>query len=87
LRTFKRPEGILARWIETVAEFDYTVEHRPGRLHSNADGGHGPSVSSVMTGPTTYHGSMSWRRRMLQLAHGRSTCLRLPQKWWTPMWR
>jgi len=37
LRTFKRPEGILARWIETLAEFDYTVEHRPGRLHSNAD--------------------------------------------------
>jgi len=38
LKTFKRPEGILARWIETLAEFDYTVEHRPGRLHSNADG-------------------------------------------------
>jgi len=38
LRTFKRPEGILARWIETLAEFDYTVEHRPRRLHSNADG-------------------------------------------------
>jgi len=38
LRTFKRPEGILARWIETLAEFDYTVEHRPGRLHYNADG-------------------------------------------------
>jgi len=28
----------LARWIETLPEFDYTVEHRPGRLHSNADG-------------------------------------------------
>ena len=28
----------MARWIETLAEFDYTVEHRPGRLHSNADG-------------------------------------------------
>ena len=38
LCTFKRPEGILARWIETLAEFDYTVQHRPGRLHSNADG-------------------------------------------------
>ena len=38
LRTFKRPESILARWIETLAKFDYTVEHRPGRLHSNADG-------------------------------------------------
>ena len=38
LNTFKRPEGILARWIETLAEFDYDIEHRPGRLHCNADG-------------------------------------------------
>ena len=38
LRTFKRPEGILARWIETLSEFHYTIEHRPGRLHCNADG-------------------------------------------------
>jgi len=38
LRTFKRPEGILARWTETLAEFDYTFQHRPGRLHSNAGG-------------------------------------------------
>jgi len=37
LRTFKRPEGILARWIETLAEFDFEVEHRAGRLHSNAN--------------------------------------------------
>ena len=38
LRTFKRPEGILARWVETLSEFHYTIEHRPGRLHCNADG-------------------------------------------------
>jgi len=38
LRTFKRPEGILARWVETLAEFDLEIEHRPGRLHSNVDG-------------------------------------------------
>jgi len=38
LRTFKRPEGILARCVETLAEFDFTIEHRPGRLHSNVDG-------------------------------------------------
>jgi len=37
LKTFKRPEGILARWIETLAEYDYEIQHRPGRLHSNAD--------------------------------------------------
>jgi len=33
----KRPEGILARCIETLAEFDFEIEHRAGRLHSNAD--------------------------------------------------
>ena len=38
LQTFKRPEGILARWVETLAEFDFEIEHRPGRLHSNVDG-------------------------------------------------
>ena len=38
LKTFKRPEGILARWIETLAEFSYVIEHRPGRVHCNADG-------------------------------------------------
>ena len=37
-KTFKRPEGILARWVETLAEFDFTIEHRPGRLHSNVNG-------------------------------------------------
>ena len=29
LQTFKRPEGILARWVETLAEFDFVIEHRP----------------------------------------------------------
>jgi len=38
LQTFKRPEGILARWVETLAEFDFTIEHRPGRLHSSVYG-------------------------------------------------
>ena len=38
LRTFKKPEGILARWIVTLSEFQITIEHRPGRVHSNADG-------------------------------------------------
>ena len=37
LKTFKQPEGILARWIETLSEYDYEIEHRPGRLHSNTD--------------------------------------------------
>ena len=27
LQTFKRPEGILARWVETLAEFNFVIEH------------------------------------------------------------
>jgi len=38
LQTFNTPEGILARWIETLAEFDIEIEHRPGLSHSNIDG-------------------------------------------------
>jgi len=38
LSSFKKPEGILARWLETLAEFDLEIEHRPGRVHCNADG-------------------------------------------------
>jgi len=37
LKTFNKPEGILARWVETLA-FDLEIEHSPGRLHSNVDG-------------------------------------------------
>ena len=37
LQTFKKPEGILARWLETLAEFQINIQHRPGRVHSNAD--------------------------------------------------
>ena len=37
LRSFKEPKGQVARWIKRLAEFDFTIEHRPGRLHGNAD--------------------------------------------------
>ncbi|KRX13115.1 Retrovirus-related Pol polyprotein from transposon, partial [Trichinella nelsoni] len=37
LTTFKEPEGQIARWLESLAELDFEVEHRAGRLHGNAD--------------------------------------------------
>jgi len=37
LHTFKTPEGILAGWIETLAEFDLQIKHRRGLSHSNVD--------------------------------------------------
>lgn len=37
LQSFKEPEGQVARWLEQLAPYDFSVVHRPGRLHANAD--------------------------------------------------
>ena len=37
LRNFKEPEGQLAWWMEKLQEYDFTISHRPGRKHQNAD--------------------------------------------------
>ena len=37
LMNFKKPEGQIARWIEILATYDYEIQHRAGRIHSNAD--------------------------------------------------
>ena len=37
LFNFRQHEGQLARWLEILSQFNFVVEHRPGRLHQNAD--------------------------------------------------
>ncbi|KAL5516720.1 hypothetical protein EMCRGX_G002126 [Ephydatia muelleri] len=37
LRNFKEPEGQLARWLERLEEYNFTVVHRKGSQHNNAD--------------------------------------------------
>ena len=37
LRSFKEPEGQLARWLETLDIYNFKIEHRPGAKHGNAD--------------------------------------------------
>ena len=37
LQNMKEPQGILARWLETLSNYNFTVIHRPGRHHLNAD--------------------------------------------------
>ena len=37
LYSFKEPEGQVARWLESLAEYDFKVQHRPGKKHTNAD--------------------------------------------------
>ena len=58
-RNFKQPEGQLARWLEKLEEFSFTVQHRPGRKHNNAD-----SLSHLNTSlhvnATTSSETVSW---------------------------
>ena len=37
LQNFKNPDGQLARWLEQLAEYDFTIIHRAGSKHGNAD--------------------------------------------------
>lgn len=37
LMRFKNCEGQIARWIETLSAYTFTVVHRAGRVHTNAD--------------------------------------------------
>lgn len=37
LMSFRYPEGQVARWPERLQEYDFTIQHRAGRAHSNAD--------------------------------------------------
>lgn len=34
---FKNPVGQLARWVDIFSEYIIDIEHRPGKLHQNAD--------------------------------------------------
>jgi hypothetical protein len=33
LRKFKNPEGQIARWLEVLESYNFTIEHRPGKQH------------------------------------------------------
>lgn len=37
LKSFKEPEGMIARWISALDTFDFEIKHRKGSLHCNAD--------------------------------------------------
>lgn len=38
LLNFKHPEGQMARWFQTLGEYDLTIKYREGKSHGNADG-------------------------------------------------
>ncbi|GBN71321.1 Retrovirus-related Pol polyprotein from transposon 297 [Araneus ventricosus] len=37
LLKLKEPEGQIARWIQTLQEYDFEIQHRKGKSHGNAD--------------------------------------------------
>ena len=37
LMNFKDPQGQTARWLEVLSTYDFTIQHRPGNTHRNAD--------------------------------------------------
>ncbi len=38
LQNFRNAEGMIARWLIKLSEYDMKIEHRKGALHGNADG-------------------------------------------------
>lgn len=47
LSQFKEPDGQVHRWLEQLSQFDYSIIHRPGLKHGNAD-----FMSRVVRGDT-----------------------------------
>ena len=37
LKSFKDPQGQVARWLDILAEYDFQIQHRSGAKHGNAD--------------------------------------------------
>ena len=38
IRTMVEPTGMIQRWLDILASYDFEVQHRPGPSHGNADG-------------------------------------------------
>ena len=37
IQTMEKPTGMVERWLQTLANHNFTVEYRPGKRHQNAD--------------------------------------------------
>ena len=37
IMSFREPVDQMARWLQILSQFDFKIEHRPGRKHGNAD--------------------------------------------------
>ena len=54
LTNLKNIQGMLARWLAKLQEFHFSIEHRPGAQHGNADGlSRCPQCERGLCAPTT----------------------------------
>jgi hypothetical protein len=63
IRTMEAPTGMISRWLDTLANFDFEVVYRKGTAHGNADGlsraPHAPPIDEAE--PDEVIGSMGGR--------------------------
>ncbi|KRX20025.1 Retrovirus-related Pol polyprotein from transposon [Trichinella nelsoni] len=78
LRNFKEPEGQVACWLESLAEVDFEVEHRAGRLQGNADALPRASVRAAKPGSEDVTQSI---RDQLVVAQQAYSDIRLLRQW------
>ena len=69
LMSFKEPEGQVARWIEQLQAFQFTIQHRAGESHTNAD-----SLSRRPCAPDCHHCNREEEREAANLQTGEVIC-------------
>ena len=71
---FKSPQGQLARWLEELCQFSFTIQHRAGSAHSNAD-----ALSRIQEeGCDCYQAGSN---PMLLPCQGCDHCVKVHRKW------
>ena len=67
LYSFKEPEGQLAKWQESLAEYEFNVQHRPGKKHTNADAlSRIPYQQDVNANSIPLDGTDSWLSQLIK---------------------
>ena len=67
--SFKESEGEVARWIEQLHAFQFTIQHRAGESHTNAD-----SLSRRPCAPGCQHCNRAEEREAANLQTGEVIC-------------
>ena len=82
LYRFREPDGQISRWIQQLSAYDFTIVHRPGKKHGNAD-----ALSRVKVEDEDYcvQCKLPWNYTFCETtvttntASGSSSCLKEPE--------